>query len=184
MVDLARLVELDTTDPGSRMDAISSGNAELVNTSGRVLLCLVQLEELLEDVLGIPSLYLLEDSYVRSLLGDAARVDPEGVRPNLVLLNSVDLIFRFTCARKFRVGNVALKQTRASAWGRWYCEEHGVARCHPAVADLVRDRVRPVLQEYRAIYAILASKLAARITPEVAETVKKLNGQVPLKLLS
>jgi hypothetical protein len=185
-VDLGRLLELDSLEPGARIEAMVAGDDYLRDVACTILLTLVEIDARLEGCLRVSSLYLVEG---RALYEMFAKVLPPGlsdddIRSALLLLNSSSLIFRFTCARKFRVADARLKQMRVNTWGKWYVVSRGLDQRYPGVRGQVGAATAALLAERRDAYARLSETLCAPISQTSAEVIGVLNRAVSLKLLS
>jgi hypothetical protein len=184
--DLGRLLALDSDEPGARLDRFFEGGCTSRETACAVLLALVEIDALLEVHLGVSSLYLIEDTCLYAVLARAipSEVFRDEIRTALLLLNHADLIFRFNCARKFRIADTALKQMRINGWGKWYAEARRLEQEYTEVRGAVGAEVMPLIEDSAEVYGQLAQVLGTPITPGVAETVAGLNRAVSLKLLS
>jgi hypothetical protein len=185
-VDVDRLLELDDEEPGARLDALLDGDQRQAESVQIVLLSLIAIEDALHECLGVQSLYIVEDAHLYAIFASvhAARISRDDVRRALLLLKSADLIFRFTCARKFEIADTHLKQIRANTWGKWYAAIRCLDRRHPDVQPLVAETTMATLRKQHAEYIRLAEALRSEITPSVASTASELNRGVPLKLLA
>ncbi len=179
-------LELDDADPGTRLDRMLGDDERLARAAHVGLLSLIAIEDALHQCLGAKSLYLVEDHTLRALLHDACSREAadEEIRRGLILLNHADLIFRFTCARKFRVQDRRMKQVRVNSWGQWHARDRRLARRYPDVGPTVDCAVRAMLRERHAVYARLAHLLARPITPSVAALLEDLSCDVSLRILS
>lgn len=183
---LSWLVANDTLEPGERLRQFCRATGQPLLVPELLLRTLAALDAAVEEHLGVSSLYLMEDDALRLLLRGPCRqvvgdVSEYEITHALILLNCVDLIFRFACAPKFGIADVRLKQVRISRWGKSYLD---TLEPLPAVREYVTQQITSSIQELTEPYGTLVTLLSRQISDAVAADIRTQNALVPVKLLS
>lgn len=147
----------------------------------RLLDSLNAVDRVLQSVTGSSAHhYLLGDDQALVAQELCGTVEPiSSVRPELEILASCGLIYRFNVALKFECPARGVNQLRINAWGRAFCDRlRGKAQCR--VEEAIGEVLRPYEQEYRVLIALCESE--AR--PLDVGTIHRINAMVPLKVVT
>jgi hypothetical protein len=182
-----RLIHLDSLDPAERLAALAlEQSGELLTDCERALLELYVIDELIESMLGASSIYLIGSATLSrwfTSISPAPGATANFIR-SLLLLNESDLIFRFTCAKKFLIADTSLKQLRINSWGKLYIREQSIEGKYPEFDQQLRKAVHRQFVAHQEAYRELVVRLRSPITASNAAAISQLNKKVSVKLLS
>ena len=96
----------------------------LTNNSNKdcllILLILFQIDKILKDFFKVTyNFYVMDDLTIKLLFEKITKNGRnKDFKRNLILLEKSGLVYRFTCAKKFKIQNKSLKQLRINSWGK------------------------------------------------------------------
>lgn len=152
-----------------------------------VLLVLQAIDSVLKEKLHYHvSFYLQSDTTVDYFLSNflSIHLQKDELFNALYLLEKSDLIFRFTCAKKFAIEDQTQKQLRINSWGENYANTF----LSSSEYDLLRTECKNKFIEYfeknEDGYQSMGTLLMKKIEPESASQIAKYNAHLSIKLLS
>jgi hypothetical protein len=180
------LLDLDHLSPIERLDALVDARAADMDLAVLVLLALEAIDVTIGSLDDSRNFYIFQDDSVRALLAQAmvAPSKERALTATLIVLNEVDLIFRFTTALKFGVSDASLKQLRINSWGKAYIRQKRCIQKHSEVYDKLKQLAGTYVAENEGTYVKLLQLLGQKITPAKADKVARLNAKLTLKLVS
>jgi hypothetical protein len=187
MQDSTTLAELDDLNPFDRLEALlAAQSAEVQVATRQVLVGLYIVDAALEMELAVRSSYILDDGTLFSWLSAASeeQFDQTSYTLSLILLDEADLIFRFTCAKKFAVDSDRLKQERINSWGKAYVVEKGLLATYANATAALQEVCETELTAHRNAYLELVALLHRPIDAAAAKAITGLNQGLKLQLLS
>lgn len=187
IVNFECLGKLDKFDPMSRFAYLCDN--EFVNNillCNRILLALKAVDEVVsKDLNGACYLYLQDDLSVKWLLENAldCQLEINEFESSLYCIDFSKLIYRFTCAKKFRVKDSSINQLRINSWGRVFIEQNGNKEFEEEYSEL-KSIFEIYYNSNKETYLKLESLVSTAVTEEVAEEIQKLNQGLRVKILS
>lgn len=131
--------------------------------------------------------YVQGDDSVQYLIEQVleAPVEQESFLRGMLRLDDAKLIYRFTCARKFRIPDDRIKQLRINSWGKECLKETSLLDVAGLYSQRLQVTFTQYFNKYRTVYSDLLNYLQKREIDEItAKEIAILNEQVKIKLLS
>ena len=130
--------------------------------------------------------YIFRDSSIIYLINKSLPINVSSIlgQASLSLLTLSQLIYRFTCARKFKISNHNYKQFRINSWGRNYAERYLISS-HYEIYNLIRLFYIKYFNDNKEHYNELIRLLnGLSISSTTAQRITTINEMLEIKLLS
>jgi hypothetical protein len=137
----------------------------------------------IKRIFGVESIYFLDDAIVPTVLSSASVRGKSEYAYQLMQLTMAQLIYRFTAATKFAISDVSVKQLRINSWGRDLVERHIMPR-YPTEHHACVGSAASIFTLHQAAYSEQISLLTSAISPASARAIAKLNGRLPIQVVS
>lgn len=99
-------------------------------------------------------------------------------------LGIAQLIYRFSCARKFDVRDTRIKQLRLNSWGRFYIDDQQLLSEYAPLVEKIEQVVVAHFEQNAGTYLRLMKILLEPIDAKSAAEIQALNDLVQIKVLS
>lgn len=187
MVDFSYLVKFDKLNPISKFTYLCDNNI-VVNKSlcHNILLALKAIDEVISnDLKGKCFLYLQDDLSVKWVIENAlnCKFDNDEFTSCLYFIDFSKLVYRFTCAKKFKVKDSTINQLRINSWGRVYLDQISDEELNEKYIKFC-FAFKKYYDENREIYLRLESLVSNAITESSAEEIQNLNNGIKIQILS
>ncbi len=196
MTNLSNLVNdysFDKYTPNEKFNFICNFEDEqLCNISKQILLIMYSVDEIIcKNFKTFYNYYIfddksIEDLYYKILIDNETyciNVSKEEITSALIINDVSKFLYRFTCAKKFHIEDVTLKQLRINSWGKDYCRHLLKDKRYSAFYNSCLDSIQRVIDNNISIYTELVGLLYPYDSINSAK-VKELNEKLVLKLLS
>ncbi len=130
--------------------------------------------------------YINNDVSIKHLLDAVLDLDlgEDLLLKHLLELDVAKLIYRFTCAKKFQIGDDSIKQLRLNSWGREHLSEGGLLKKHSFITEKIDSYFREYYLNNKLVYQKLTGYLLGGIDSYTSQKISKLNDALKIKLLS
>lgn len=182
---LTRLREFDALNPIERLEMFLQECPDTTRRAAKeILLLLTVIDRCLEEMFYAKSIYILDNGSLLKWLQTEYSFNKSTYLDSLILLDEADLIFRFTCAKKFHIRYEDLKQLRINSWGKTYTDGSQSEPALKSLAEHYKQLCQDHLKRDRVAYEELIALLKQPITDDSADKVKTINDRLSLCLLS
>ena len=176
----------DKINPINKFLLISK-NEEKRKIAEKMLLTLYIINKVIRENTDVNySYYLNDDLTLKTLIEKSLKCNiPNDIFTGaLIKLDISKLIYRFTCARKFKIEDETIKQLRINSWGNEYIKEKNVLELYKKESEIIYNYVNQYYNDNVHVYRELLENLLLEINDERAKLIQKLNENVEIKLLS
>lgn len=152
-----------------------------------ILIILFTLDEVIRHKCKKDYFFYIEsfDTILFIIVGlDLFDVDTYQFEANLIKLDICKLIYKFTCAKKFHIGDTSICQLRINSWGREYIRRNDLLTKYKTEYLLIKEFVELYINNNIGLYKEITNLLLKEINIDNAEKINKLNDQIEIKLLS
>lgn len=181
------LIVLNKYDPIKRYEKMICKESDgIKDLALKILISLNAIDLALQEYCNTDyHFYIKGDASIYCLLcmvyGTTA-INEQDFEKAMVILDFSKLIYRFTCAKKFRENNDNLSQLRLNSWGRDYIYANSLEACNDfkEIKNCFTVYCKENIQLYRKLTKILLKKL----DDEIITNIDKINSLIEVKLLS
>lgn len=176
-------IKIDRLNPIIRFETITP--AEDRETCNEILMVLHAIDEVItKSLMCNYSYYVQDDLSIQYILSNTVsdQLNEKKLKKSMMLLDFSKLIYRFTCAKKFRVDNDEIVQMRINSWGKQYLEEKKIISQNMNQYNRILEFYRTYFNDHQAEYLELLD-LLNNLMWESALRVQKLNEKLCVKIL-
>ena len=177
-------IALSKRNPIDRYELIIKDESSHIQAlTMKILFFLMAVDEILVKISKIDyHFYMRDEKILYSILSDIFREEHCDIRDYeqaIFILDFSKLIYRFTCAKKFKEIDESVCQFRLNSWGRDY-----VKNCRK-VERTKYQKIICYIREYINDNSDLYSQLTTLLLNEnCIDTIKKINASLRIQLLS
>lgn len=187
MKNIDELIELNTLDPISRyLKVTCEENDQIKDLTIKILFSLKAIDLAIQNNCNTSyHFYIKSDTTIYNLLCniyDSEKIERRDFDKAMFILDFCKLIYRFTCAKKFKEENPDIFQLRLNSWGRDYVEFH--IKNKNRDYDITKEYVELYLKNNILTYIELTLMLLGNLNNEQLIAIDKLNSKVDIELLS
>lgn len=187
MTNIDELIELNFQDPISRYLTVAGGENEVVRElTIKILFSLKAIDDTLQRNCNTSyHFYIKDDMTIYNLLSkvyNKGRIEKSDFNKAMFILDFCKLIYRFTCAKKFKEKNLDIFQLRLNSWGREYIESY--IRSENTDYNITKRYLDLYCENNNKTYIELTRLLLGDLRDEEILAIDKLNSILDIKLLS
>lgn len=187
MKNIDDLIEFNRYEPIERYKKIvCEENCEVQEMSSKILLSLYVIDTVLRKYCNTDyHFYIKGDESIYCLLlhvFDKGNINKQVFNKAMFILDFSKLIYRFTCAKKFKVDDTDIFQLRLNSWGRTYIDSY-VLPSHEDF-EAISEYFCKTCKENIHLYTRLTKALLKDINNETIEEINEVNNILEIKLLS
>ncbi len=179
--------EFDLKNPLEKYKLIcSKKDYNYVKYGEKILLALYAINKVLIEEFNRPYFfYIYEDISCKTLIEKALNdIIDDDFYKNLIEIDLCKLIYRFTCARKFKIEDTTKKQLRLNSWGNEYIIKNNLIERNKEIYKKIYMYFKEYYNENKKTYEELLNRLLNKIDDENAEKIEELNDKLIIKILS
>lgn len=163
-------------------------NAEFENISNKILITLYGIDCVFRNFKKIDFyIYIEDDESVRCTIENALNIKIDKIKFEecIACIDFSKLIYRFICAKKFKVENNTISQLRINSWGREYIKEEHLLERYKEEYEKIVEYIKEYYMKNKDTYEELEKMLGIKIdiSSQQAEEIKRNNDKVSLKIL-
>ncbi len=180
------LQHIDGLTPTKRIEALLtySDSEQIREVVHKIILLLAVIDEAFEKNFGAKSLYVMDTGMILQWIQRQSFISPKIYLEGLILLDESDLIFRFTCAKKFQIKDQTLKQLRINSWGKTYAADikrgYAFDDFLTSLTKLCNETLSVHVNDYEHLISLLKLPISLASSQQIAD----INKKVPIQLLS
>lgn len=187
MKNIDDLIELNRYEPIERYKKIvCEENREVQEMSSKILLSLNVIDTVLRQYCNTDyHFYIKGDESIYCLLllvFDENNINKQDFDKAMFILDFSKLIYRFTCAKKFKEDDTDIFQLRLNSWGRAYIDSCFLASHEDFKA--ISEYFCKYCKENIYLYTRLTKALLKDLNNETIEEINEVNDMIEIKLLS
>lgn len=171
--------DFDIKNPIRKLNIVIKKEKFDVKVVENLLEILHKLNEKFTKDFSINLIYFLDDKSIYFIASRLYEYSLEDVTKGLAILEKCNLIYRFTCAKKFRLYDDGIKQLRINSWGEEYYRNY-ILKDNIQLEDFINDEVK---KNY-TLYEDLVRFVSMINKKDVSDDIKKLNNDLNIKLAS
>lgn len=187
MNNIDELIELNLYEPISRyLTVLEEENDIIKNLTIKILLSLKAVDDVLRyNCNNEYHFYIKDDVTIYNLLLNVfpeEKIKKKDFDKAMFILDFCKLIYRFTCAKKFKENNIHIFQLRLNSWGREYVQNYleDLKDDYVAFEDYLSTYCEEQKEDYKELTTILLGDLSENELLHIDE----LNTMLEVKLLS
>lgn len=161
-------LEFDNMNPIQKIEMLSSDlNTQILD---EIIIILHALNEEFTTLFKIKLIYYLDDNSIYYVAKNIFGLSEREVKEYLIILEKCNLIYRFTCAKKFKLEDDKIKQLRINSWGEHYFYKY----CDDKYKD-VKEFIKKEIESRYCLYKELVDNVSNINNYDTSENIKKLN---------
>lgn len=171
--------KFDKLNPIDKINYLVNNDKVDIQYLNLIIIVLHILNKTFSKEFNINLIYFLDDKsifYVTKHFFDSTFND---LLKYLKILENCNLIYRFTCAKKFKVDDESLKQLRINSWGEEYykqIEKNNIVE----ITDIIEREIKTHYESYKQL-----TKFVSVInTVDLSLQIKNINKKLNIKIVS
>lgn len=162
------------------------GLRDIVDVSNCIAVALHVLNQCFTNRFALSLVYVLGDQSIISIIEHCFGYDVFEIKNGLILLDYSDLIYRFTCAKKFNIETTDIKQLRINSWGQEYIRYLEPKDINKFFVDKEKccKYIENEITTNIGIYEQLVEHIKGNISEKSSLAIKSCNQHLLIKLVS
>lgn len=181
---IENLLTIEQLNPSERLEFFINNGCQKPLVFNQILLALSVIDEVIRNKMKSSFLFYVQDDFSiyffihESLSVNYTKTDFEQA---LFFLDFSKLIYRFRCAKKFKINNGSVNQLRINSWGKDYLLDKNILAMHCDDYHKLKNYFNNYFNERENHYFMLLELL---LTDEFSEKINFLNTSLDIKILS
>ncbi len=182
------LLFINSINPLKRFEKlIEDENNESLDISNQILLSLYIIDEILKEKTSIEYFYYIKhDLSIYWLLNKTVFKELTKLEFDraIFILDFSKLIYRFTCARKFKEVDDSINQLRINSWGREYISNTNLIFNYSNQYKKILEFFKEYFNVHKNQYIELTYLLLEEKTDKTVSRIKEINNNIKIQILS
>lgn len=172
-------LEFDNFNPIKKINKICDKGLLKIEIVNDLLEILHELNKTFTEEFHVNLIYFLDDKSIYYISKNIFDYTLEEVIIALKIIENCNLIYRFTCAKKFNINDESLKQLRINSWGEKYYRMTIKNRNKKIVSAINKE-----IKSNHELYSNITKYVSVINILDVSNEIKSINNQLNIKIVS